>query len=43
VTGDALKAAETGLIMKVKREHIPEASGGWEATMAKAALLVRRS
>jgi hypothetical protein len=39
VTGDALKAAETGLIMKVKREHIPEASGGWEATMAKAALL----
>lgn len=40
VTGDALKAAETGLIMKVKREHIPEASGGWEATMAKAAMLV---
>ena len=39
VTGDALKAAETGLIMKVKREHIPEASGGWESTMAKAALL----
>lgn len=39
VTGDALKAAETGLIMKVKREHIPEASGGWEATMSKAAQL----
>jgi len=39
VTGDALKAAETGLIMKVKREHIPEASGGWESTMAKAAML----
>jgi hypothetical protein len=43
VGGDALKAAETGLIMKVKREHIPEASGGWEATMAKAAQLANDS
>jgi hypothetical protein len=39
VTGDALKAAETGLVAKVRREHHPQASDGWELTAGKMAAL----
>jgi hypothetical protein len=39
VGGDALKTAETGLVMKVKREHHPQAAAPWQATMRKAAEL----
>jgi hypothetical protein len=39
IGGDALKTAETGLVSKVKREHIPQATGSWKSTMSKAAEL----